>query len=243
MSSQFENHWQSRTKLLLGEEKLNRLNQAHVLVIGLGGVGATATEQLVRAGIGELTIADSDQVSLSNINRQLPALHSTIGMNKTEVIANRLKDINPDLRLNIVNTYLKDEILTDLVSKPYDYIVDAIDTLSPKVFLLFHAMNNKQRLVSAMGAGAKLDPTKIHIADIADTHTCNLAIHVRKRLRKLNITSGFKAVYSSEKVIKEALIYVENEQNKKTNVGTISYMPAIFGNFCASVVVNDLIKE
>lgn len=238
-----ENHWQSRTELLIGKEKLLKLQKAHVLVVGLGGVGAMAAEQLARAGIGELTIADSDRLCLTNINRQLLALHSTIKKNKTEVLAERLKDINPEIKLHIVNSYLKDDSLKELVSKSYDFVVDAIDTLSPKIYLIFHALRNNQRLVSSMGAGAKLDPTKIHISDFSETHSCHLAFHLRKRLKKLEITTGFKVVFSSEKIIKEALVHVEDERNKKTNVGTISYMPAIFGCYCASVVINDLIEK
>jgi tRNA A37 threonylcarbamoyladenosine dehydratase len=240
MNSLNENHWQARSELLLGKEKLQKLEEAHVLVIGLGGVGASATEYLARAGIGQLSIADSDHVSLTNINRQLLALHSTIGQDKTMVLKNRLLDINPALKINTINSYLKDEALNELVAKPYDFIVDAIDTLSPKVFLIYNALKNNNQLVSAMGAGAKMDPSKIQIADISETHTCHLALQLRKRLSKLGVKTGFKAVFSSEKIIKEAMVYTDGERNKKTNVGSISYMPALFGGYCASVVITSL---
>ncbi|MFC2114039.1 ThiF family adenylyltransferase [Bacteroidota bacterium] len=241
MNKLHENHWQSRTELLIGEKNIKQLNKSHVLVAGLGGVGAMAAEQLVRAGIGELTIADSDVVSLSNINRQLPAMHSTLGKNKAEIMAERLTDINPELIVHVVTDYLKDEQLIHLVSQPYDYVLDAIDTLSPKLYLIVKSLENRQRIVSSMGAGAKLDPTKIQVADISGTHTCQLASQLRKRLSKHNIKSGFKAVFSSEERIKESMVHTDEVMNKKTNVGTISYMPAVFGCICASVVIRDLI--
>ena len=235
--------WLERTELLLGEEKLNILRNANVLVVGVGGVGAYAAEMIVRAGVGRMTIADADKVSESNINRQLVALHSTIGREKCDILAERLRDINPALELTIVNRFIKDsETDTLLDSDKFDYVVDAIDTLSPKLALIKGALDRGIRLVSSMGAGAKCDPTLMEIKDIAKTHHCPLAHMLRKRLHKIGIRKGFWAVFSPEPVRDGAMILCE-EQNKKSNVGTISYIPALFGIGCASVVVRDLIGE
>ena len=236
-------NWLERTELLLGEEKLNILKNANVLVVGVGGVGAYAAEMIVRAGVGRMTIADADKVSETNINRQLVALHSTIGREKCDILADRLRDINPDLQLTVVNRFIKDdETDTLLDSSNFDYVVDAIDTLSPKLALIKGAMDRGIRIVSSMGAGAKTDPTLMEIKDIAKTHHCPLAHMLRKRLHKIGIKRGFWAVFSPEPVREGAMILCE-EQNKKSNVGTISYIPALFGIGCASVVIRDLVGE
>ena len=236
-------NWLERTLLLLGEEKLNRLRQAHVFVVGLGGVGAYAAEMIARAGVGRMTLADADVVNETNINRQLVALHSTVGRQKAEVLAERLRDINPAIELTVVNRYIRDEeTYTLLDAAPYDYVVDAIDTLSPKLALIAAALERRLPLVSSMGAGAKMDPTKLEIADISRTHHCPLAHMLRKRLHKLGIRSGFRAVFSPEPIREGAMILCE-EQNKKSNVGTISYIPPMFGIGCASVVIRGLIGE
>lgn len=235
--------WQERTRLLLGQEKLTIINNAHILVVGLGGVGAYATEMLARAGVGELTIADADTVGESNINRQLIALHSTIGRAKTEVLAERLMDINPNLKLHIHTEYIRDEKTYELLdAAKYDYVVDCIDTLSPKVNLIAGALERGIPLVSSMGAGAKTDPTKIEVKDIEKSHHCPLAHMLRKRLHKLGIRSGFWAVFSPEPV-REGSIIIAEETNKKSNVGSISYIPAAFGCVCSSVVIRDLLHE
>ncbi|MBO7314319.1 MAG: tRNA threonylcarbamoyladenosine dehydratase [Alistipes sp.] len=237
------NNWLERTELLLGEEKLARLRSANVLVVGVGGVGAYAAEMIVRAGVGRMTIADADKVSETNINRQLVALHSTVGREKCEVLAERLRDINPDIELKMVNRFIKDsETDTLLDSEKFDYVVDAIDTLSPKLALIKGALERGIPLVSSMGAGAKTDPTLMEIKDIAKTHHCPLAHMLRKRLHKIGIKRGFRAVFSPEPVREGAMILCE-EQNKKSNVGTISYIPALFGIGCASVVIRDLVGE
>ncbi len=235
--------WMERTSLLLGDEKLELLRRAHVLVVGLGGVGAYAAEMLVRAGVGRMTIADADVVSPSNINRQLVALHSTVGRPKAEVLAERLRDIAPELELTAVAKYIRDEeTYTLLDAAPYDYVVDAIDTLSPKLALIAGALERQMKVVSSMGAGAKTDPTQMEIADISKTHHCPLAHMLRKRLHKIGIRTGFRAVFSPEPIREGAMIVCE-EENKKSNVGTISYLPALFGIGCASVVIRDLIGE
>lgn len=236
-------NWLERTELLLGEEKLARLKRAHVLVVGLGGVGAYAAEMVARAGVGKMTIADADAVNTTNINRQLVALHSTVGRQKADVLAERLRDINPGIDLRVVNRYIRDEETYRLLDAArYDYVVDAIDTLSPKLALIAAALERGYPLVSSMGAGAKTDPTRIEIADIAKTHHCPLAHMLRKRLHKIGIRSGFRAVFSPEPIREGAMILCE-EQNKKSNVGTISYIPAAFGIACASVVIRGLIGE
>ena len=237
------NNWLERTALLLGEDKLQLLRQANVLVVGLGGVGAYAAEMIARAGVGRMTIADADTVSESNINRQLVALHSTIGREKCDILAERLRDINPELQLTIVNRFIKDSETDALLdSDKFDYVVDAIDTLSPKLALIKGSLDRGIPLVSSMGAGAKCDPTLMEIKDIAKTHHCPLAHMLRKRLHKIGIRKGFWAVFSPEPVRDGAMILCE-EQNKKSNIGTISYIPALFGIGCASVVVRDLIGE
>ena len=236
-------NWLERTELLLGEEKLEILKNANVLVVGVGGVGAYAAEMIVRSGVGRMTIADADKVSETNINRQLVALHSTVGREKCDILADRLKDINPELQLTVVNRFIKDDETDALLDNDkFDYVVDAIDTLSPKLALIKGALDRGIRIVSSMGAGAKTDPTLMEIKDIAKTHHCPLAHMLRKRLHKIGIKRGFWAVFSPEPVREGAMILCE-EQNKKSNVGTISYIPALFGIGCASVVIRDLIGE
>lgn len=235
--------WLERSELMFGKEGLERLKNAAVLIVGVGGVGAYAAEMLVRAGIGKMVIADSDTVSESNINRQLVALHSTIGRAKTEVLSERLYDINPKLDLRVVNEYIKDEKTDQILdSDHFDYVVDAIDTLSPKLALIKGCMDRGIPIVSSMGAGAKTDPTKMEICDISKTHHCPLAHMLRKRLHKIGIHKGFKAVFSAEPPKEGAMILCE-ERNKKSNVGTVSYLPALFGIGCASVVIRDLTEQ
>ncbi len=235
--------WLERTELLLGQEKLAKLKRAHVLVVGLGGVGAYAAEQLCRAGIGKMTIVDGDVVEESNRNRQLPALISTKGKPKAEVLAARFHDINPELELTVINDFIRDDKTIELLkSQPFDYVVDAIDTLSPKVFLVYHAKQMGLKVVSSMGAGGKMDPSKIQISDISKSHSCGLARMMRKRLSRLGIKKGVKVVFSPEEIDENA-IRLEESQNKKSTVGTISYMPPLFGCFIASAVIRELIEE
>lgn len=237
-----ENDWLQRTELLLGAPILRRLKSAHVLVVGLGGVGAYAAENICRAGIGEMTIVDADIVENSNRNRQLLALTTTLGQPKSEVMAQRLRQINPEVKLHTVQEFIRDERTIELLQQAdYDYVVDAIDSLSPKVFLIYHALQQRLKLVSAMGAGGKMDPTTVRVADIKDTCQCRLAQNVRKRLHRMGIRSGFKAVFSTEPV-REGSISISSDPaiNKLSTVGTISYMPAVFGCVAASVVVRDL---
>jgi len=232
--------WLTRTELILGDEGLKKLNAAKVLVVGLGGVGAYAAEMICRAGVGTMTIADGDVIHASNRNRQLPALKSTQGLPKAEVMGQRIKDINPDIKLTVIQEYLKDERMVEVLNIGFDYVVDAIDTLSPKIFLIYHSLQRKFPVVSSMGAGGKFDPTRISICDISETTDCSLARILRKRLHRLGIRDGFTAVYSPEVIDKSKIVPTSGEQNKASIVGTISYMPAAFGIACASVVIRDL---
>lgn len=233
--------WKSRTALLLGEDRMNYLSGCHVLVVGLGGVGAYAAEQLCRAGIGKMTIVDADTVNESNLNRQLPALRSTIGRPKAEVVAQRLLDINPELELTVHNEFIRDERTEAILDEAnYQFVVDAIDSLSPKVFLLYHALRRQIPVVSSMGAGAKTDPSQVRIADISKTQNCALAKAVRKRLRTLGVNKGIAAVFSTEMANPDAVIEVDDEQCKRTMTGTISYMPALFGCFLSAHVLRNI---
>lgn len=233
--------WKSRTTLLLGEDRMNYLSGCHVLVVGLGGVGAYAAEQLCRAGIGKMTIVDADTVNESNLNRQLPALRSTIGRPKVEVVAQRLLDINPELELTVHNEFIRDERTEAILDEAnYQFVVDAIDSLSPKVFLLYHALRRQIPVVSSMGAGAKTDPSQVRIADISKTQNCALAKAVRKRLRTLGVNKGIAAVFSTEMANPDAVIEVDDEQCKRTTTGTISYMPALFGCFLSAHVLRNI---
>lgn len=233
--------WQERTRLLLNQEKVAILNQSNVLVAGLGGVGGFAAEMLCRSGIGQMTIIDADQINPSNRNRQLLALESTQGQRKARLMQDRLLDINPELKLTVLDEFIRDERTNEILETPFDYIVDAIDTLSPKIFLIHRALKNNQPLVSSMGAGGKTDPSQVMVADFSQTYQCNLARMLRKRMKNLGVRTGFKTVFSPELVDESTLLAIEGEPNKKTTVGTISYMPAIFGCVAASVVIRDLL--
>jgi tRNA A37 threonylcarbamoyladenosine dehydratase len=235
--------WLQRTELLVGDEKLEKLKNANILVVGLGGVGAFAAEMICRAGVGHMTIVDGDVVSVTNINRQLPALTTHIGEKKAEIMAKRLLHINPELQLEVIPEFIRDDRMIELLDTKYDYVVDAIDTLSPKIYLIYHSLKKSMKVVSSMGAGGKFDPTQVQITDISKSYNCKLARMLRKRLHKLSVYKGFKVVFSPEEVSDESVILTEDEMNKKSIVGTISYMPAVFGCTCASVVINDLLKH
>ena len=232
--------WTERTGLLLGAEKMQRLQEAHAVVVGVGGVGGYAAEMLVRAGLGHLVIIDSDCVGETNLNRQLLALRSTLGRGKCEVLRERLLDINPDLDIRVTETYIhEDNVASLLDSVPIDVVIDAIDTLSPKIALIQYCLARGLRLVSSMGAGAKLDATAVRVDDISRTRECPLAHALRKRLHRLGIQTGFLAVYSVEKPRRDAVI-PEESRNKKSQVGTISYLPAVFGCVCAQAALQEL---
>ena len=228
-------------ELLLGEDKMARLQSAHVLVVGLGGVGAYAAEMICRAGVGRMTIVDADTVQITNLNRQLPAMHSTLGMFKADVLEARFKDINPDLELKVLPVFLKDENIPDLLdADEYDFIVDAIDTLSPKCYLIYHALQRRIKIVSSMGAGAKSDITQVRFADLWDTYHCGLSKAVRKRLQKMGVKRKVPVVFSTEQADPKAVLLTDDEMNKKSTCGTVSYMPAVFGCYLAEYVIKRL---
>lgn len=235
--------WQSRSELLMGSQTLKYLKNSTVAVIGLGGVGAYAAEMVVRAGVGNIVILDSDVVTITNKNRQLLALDSNMDKSKALLMESRLKDINPDITIHTIEAYIKeDNVATLLDSYKIDYLIDAIDTLSPKIALIQYAVANKIQLVSSMGAGAKMDATKIKVKDLSKSFNCPLAYMLRKRLRKVGISKGFKVVFSEELPNSDAIVAVE-EQNKKSQVGTISYMPAVFGCLAAQTAIEQLISN
>ena len=231
----------SRTQLMLGDAPMEQLMTKNVLVVGLGGVGAICAEMIVRAGVGKITIVDNDRVDASNINRQIQALHSTVDKSKAKVLSERLLDINPNLQLTVHEMYIKEEITTNLLaSAPWDYVVDCIDTLSSKVFLITQCLEMKLPIVSSMGAGGKMDPSQIKVSDISKTNVCNLARYVRKRLQSVGVKKGLKVVFSPEKADQDKIIVTEKAFPKKSIIGTLSYMPAMFGCTVASVVIRDL---
>lgn len=229
-----------RTQLLIGDEGVKRLSEARVLVVGVGGVGAFAAEMICRAGVGHITLVDSDTVKPSNINRQLPALHSNIGKYKVDLLADRFKDINPDAEIVAIKEFLDDTNLHQIMSESFDYVIDAIDSITPKVHLIGYCLKNKIKIISSMGAGGRLDPSKIVVADISKTYQCTLARTVRERLKKDGITKGLKVVFSSEPVRKESVVEVKDEKCKRSTTGTISYIPAVFGCYLASEVISKI---
>ncbi len=238
------NDWCERTELLYGAERVAEFREAHVLVVGLGGVGGYVAEMLARAGVGKLTIVDADRVQASNINRQLIALHSTIGMTKASVLAERLRDINPSIELEVIEAFLKDDNMIELLdSGGYDFVVDAIDSLSPKVYLIALSVERNLPIISSMGAGAKQDASSVQVADISKSYNCNLARALRKRLRKLGVKKGVPVVFSSELRDDDAIIEVSGEQCKRSTTGTVSYMPAIFGCHLSAYVLQNIKRK
>ncbi len=232
--------WQERTIQLLGKENFERLERSNVLVAGMGGVGSMAAEMICRSGVGKMTIIDADTIQPSNLNRQIPATHATLNQLKAEAMGTRLKQINPGLDLTVINEFINEEQISRILEESFDYVVDAIDTLAPKIFLIFHTVNRGLKLASSMGSGGKIDPSQIHEADFGETYNCRLAFFLRKKLRKMDVHGGFRVVFSTEQVDKEMIIPVKGESNKKSVVGTISYIPAIFGCTLASIVIRDL---
>jgi tRNA A37 threonylcarbamoyladenosine dehydratase len=232
--------WLSRTELLIGKEKLQELEHKHVLVIGLGGVGSYAAEFIARGGVGQMTIVDGDVVDPTNRNRQLPALATNHGEPKALIMKERLLSINPDLKLRVVQSFIMPEMVEELLSIKYDYVIEAIDSITPKIMVLTTAYAKQQNIVSSMGAGGKFDPTRLRVTDISETHTCRLAKYVRKRLHRKGVFTGIKAVFSDEHIVKESLIKTDGTNFKKSAYGTISYLPATFGATCASVVLRAL---
>ncbi len=234
--------WLSRTSLLIGEENVQLLTTKHVMIVGLGGVGSFAAEFIVRAGVGKVTIVDGDVVDPSNRNRQLPALATNHGVSKATIMEERLKAINPELQINVVKEFVNPTMVESLVDLQPDYIIDAIDSITPKLTFISQAFQSKIPIVSSMGAGAKLDPTKLQVVDISKSHTCPFAQQIRKMLKKRHgITKGLQVVFSTELPDKDSLMLTDGSNFKKSAYGTISYLPAVFGATCASVVIRNLI--
>ncbi|PJJ64706.1 MULTISPECIES: tRNA threonylcarbamoyladenosine dehydratase [Chryseobacterium] len=239
-----DKYWLERTELLIKEEGLKKLNKANILVVGLGGVGSFAAEFLARAGVGNMTIVDGDTVDITNINRQLPALHSTVGKHKVEVVAERLLDINPNLNLIKINEFLNPERMDQVLDEGhFNYVLDCIDSVTPKLCLIKAAKKRKIKIVSSMGAGGKTDPSKVMVKDISKTQNCYLAKQVRKRLRKDKINKGFKCVFSDELQKDDSLKMTDGTNFKRSFYGTISFIPAIFGLYAAAEVINYLVKK
>lgn len=233
--------WLERTELLIKEEGIEKLQNAKILVVGLGGVGSFAAEFLARAGVGKMVIVDGDVVDITNINRQLPALHSTIGQHKVELVGDRLMDINPKLDLTKINEFLEPERMEELIrSEKFDYVLDCIDSLTPKLALMITCRRNKVKLVSSMGAGGKTDPSKVMVRDLHKTRDCLLARQVRKRLKKEKINKGIRCVFSTEVQDENSLKMTDGKNFKRSFYGTTSFIPAIFGLYAAAEVINYL---
>jgi tRNA threonylcarbamoyladenosine dehydratase len=233
--------WQERAELLFKKEGLDNLQNSNVLVVGLGGVGSFAAEFLVRAGVGHLTIVDGDTVDITNINRQLPALHSTIGLPKVQVIANRLMDINPELELIKIEEFLSPERAFEIVSDKFDYVLDCIDSVTPKLNLIISAKRNRVKIISSMGAGGKMEASKVHVSCITNVTNCLLAKTIRKRLKAVKIDK-LKVVSSSEIQDESSLKMTDGSNYKKSFYGTNSYMPGLFGLYMAETVIRYLLR-
>lgn len=236
--------WLQRSELLIKTKGLEKLKDSKILVVGLGGVGSFAAEFLARAGVGNLTIVDGDVVDITNVNRQLPALQSTVGKNKVEVVAERILDINPKVNLISINEFLSPERMDEILEEnSFDYVLDCIDSVSPKLALIKACRKRKIKIVSSMGAGGKMDPSKVMVRDLSKTNNCYLAKQIRKRLKKEGITKGFRCVFSTEIQNEESLKLTDGSNFKKSFYGTISYMPALFGLNAAAEVIRFLLKE
>ena len=235
--------WLSRTSLLIGEDKLLKLTRKHVMVVGMGGVGSFAAEFICRAGIGRMTIIDGDVVDPTNRNRQLPALATNHGESKAAIMAERLLAINPELDLKVIKKFINPNMVAELFNEPPDYIIDAIDSITPKLNFIKLAYARNMPLVSSMGAGGKTDPTRLQVADISKSYQCPFAQQLRKMLKKDKIYKGIKVVFSPEENVPESLVLTDGSNYKKSAYGTMSYMPAVFGAVAASVAIRDLMEE
>jgi len=235
--------WLSRTELLIGNTKLEKLVNAHVLVVGMGGVGSFAAEFICRSGVGTMTIVDGDVVDPSNRNRQLPALATTHGQNKATLMAERLKAINPQVNLQVIKDFVRPEAVAAILEDNFDYVIDAIDSITPKLTFMEAAYKRNQKLISSMGAGGRMDPTLLKVADISKTYNCPFAQQIRKQLKQRAITKGIKVVFSPEEVNKESLMLTDGSNFKKSAYGTMSYLPAVFGATAASVAIRDIISS
>ena len=235
--------WTERAELLFKKEGLEKLQNANVLIVGVGGVGSFAAEFIARAGVGKITIVDGDVVDITNINRQLPALHSTVGEPKIDVVGNRLMDINPELQLTKIKEFLSPERAFEIVSDEYDFVMDCIDSVTPKLNLIIAAKRRKVKIISSMGAGGKMQASKVQVADISKTQNCFLAKAIKKRLKEVKIDKGVKVVFSSEIQDEKSLKLTDGKNFKKSFYGTNSYMPGLFGLHAAETVIRHLLTK
>ncbi len=234
--------WTERAELLFKKEGLDNLKNSHVLVVGLGGVGSFAAEFLARAGVGTMTIVDGDVVDITNINRQLPALHSTVGQPKVTIVGDRLMDINPELKLIRVQEFLSPERALEIVTEEFDYVLDCIDSVTPKLNLIIAAKRKHVKIISSMGAGGKMEASKVKVTDISNTVNCYFAKTIRKRLKEVKIDK-LKVVFSSEIQDESSLKMTDGSNFKKSFYGTNSYMPGLFGLYTAETVIRYLLKK
>lgn len=235
--------WQERAELLFKTEGLDKLKNSHVLIVGLGGVGSFAAEFIARAGVGKMTIVDGDVVDITNINRQLPALHSTVNLPKVDLVGDRLLDINPELQLTKIREFLSPERATEIVTNDFDYVMDCIDSVTPKINLIVAAKRKKVKIISNMGAGGKMLASKVFVKDVSKTTVCPLAKNIRKRLKRMGINKGVKAVFSTEIPDETSVKLTDGKNYKKSFYGTNSWMPALFGLYAAETVVRYLLKS
>jgi tRNA A37 threonylcarbamoyladenosine dehydratase len=237
-------NWLERTELLIGKEALERLQNSNVLVVGLGGVGSYAAETLIRSGVGKITIVDGDDVDPTNINRQLQALNSTIGKQKALVLRDRFLDINPDLDVIVYDQFLDPDAMKELLTNNrFDYVLDCIDSVSPKITLILTLRRLKCKYISSMGAGGKTDPSKIKVADITRTKECKFAQKIKKRLKRVGVRDNILTVFSEEIQKPESIQFTDGSNYKKSFYGTIAYMPAMFGMTIAAEVIKRLTRD
>ena len=236
-------NWTERAELLFKKEGLEKLKNANILIVGVGGVGSFAAEFTARAGVGKITIVDGDTVDITNINRQLPALHSTVGRPKIDVVGDRLLDINPELQLIKIQEFLSPERAFEIVSEDYDYVLDCIDSITPKLNLIIAAKRKRVKIISSMGAGGKMEASKVKVADISNTENCFLAKAIKKRLKEVKIDKGVKVVFSSEIQDENSLKTTDGFNYKKSFYGTNSYMPGLFGLYAAETVIRYILAK
>lgn len=236
-------NWTERAELLFKKEGLEKLKNANILIVGVGGVGSFAAEFTARAGVGKITIVDGDTVDITNINRQLPALHSTVGRPKIDVVGDRLLDINPELQLIKIQEFLSPERAFEIVSEDYDYVLDCIDSITPKLNLIIAAKRKRVKIISSMGAGGKMEASKVKVADISNTENCFLAKAIKKRLKEVKIDKGVKVVFSSEIQDENSLKITDGSNYKKSFYGTNSYMPGLFGLYAAETVIRYILAK
>lgn len=235
--------WTERAELLFKPEGLEKLKNANVLIVGVGGVGSFAAEFIARAGVGSITIVDGDVVDITNINRQLPALHSTVGLPKLDVVGARLMDINPELQLTKIKEFLSPERAFEIVTNDFDCVMDCIDSVTPKLNLIIAAKRKKVKIISSMGAGGKMEAAKVKVADISNTQNCFLAKAIKKRLKEVKIDKGVKVVFSSEIQDENSLRITDGKNFKKSFYGTNSYMPGLFGLHAAEYVIRYILNK